>query len=216
MFKDYLSQDKMKKLFKKLAVLILTSILINIFIIGNTALAATDEDAKKYIEGLGKCDVSSYPVVIKLYEPMELAGSGGDSQYKITKCYEHTLTNDPANKDIGKFTFNVTSADECNYPAAITGILYHCTEVQLLLSQSGTIVIYMYINTIYRWAATIVGLISVMVMIFSGIQIATSGGETEVLTNAKSRIIKSLSGLAVLFLSGLILYTINPTFFTIT
>lgn len=208
----------MKKSFKKLAVLILTSILINIFIIGNTALADIYTDSKKTIEGLKEsnaCKVDTHPVVIKLYEPMDLAGIGSSSKYEIKTCYEHTLTNDPANKDIGKFTFNVTSTQKCNKSYKKEGNLYHCIEVQLLLSNSGTIVIYTYINTIYRWAATIVGLISVMVIIFSGIQIATSGGESEVLSTAKGRIIKSLSGLAVLFLSGLILYTINPTFFTI-
>ena len=209
----------MKKLLKKLAVLILTSILINIFIIGNTALAATDvfTQAKNKIEGFKgqKCDVTGYPVVIKLYEPMlDDPELGGTTEHKIQRCFEHTITNDPSNKEIGKFTLNTESKQKCKDPD-IQGTLYHCIEYQLILSNSGTIVIYTYINTIYRWAATIVGLISVMVIIFSGIQIATSGGETEVLSNAKSRIIKSLSGLAVLFLSGLILYTINPTFFTI-
>ncbi len=207
----------MKKSFKKLAVLILTSILINIFIIGNTALADVYTEAKTTIEGLKTkaCKVDTHPIVIKLYEPMDLAGIGSSSEYQIKTCYEHTLTNDPANKDIGKFTLNVMSTQKCNKSYKKEGNLYHCIEVQLLLSNSGTIVIYTYINTIYRWAATIVGLISVMVIIFSGIQIATSGGESEVLSTAKGRIIKSLSGLAVLFLSGLILYTINPTFFTI-
>ena len=208
----------MKKLLKKLAVLILTSILINIFIIGNTALAAdVFTQAKNKIEGFKsqKCDVTGYPVVIKLYEPMlDDPELGGTTEHKIQRCFEHTITNDPSNKEIGKFTLNTESTQKCKDPN-IQGTLYHCIEYQLILSNSGTIVIYTYINTIYRWAATIVGLISVMVIIFSGIQIATSGGETEVLSNAKSRIIKSLSGLAVLFLSGLILYTINPTFFTI-
>ena len=41
-----------------------------------------------------------------------------------------------------------------------------------------------------------------------------AGGDTQAVENAKSRIVKSLSGIVVLFLSGLILYTINPTFFT--
>ena len=107
------------------------------------------------------------------------------------------------------------STTECESTGP-TDTVYSCKEIQIILSKSGTLVMYTYINYIYKWAATIVGLIAVMVMIFSGIQIATSGGDTEVLSSAKARIIKSLSGIAVLFLSGLILYTVNPTFFTLS
>jgi len=67
---------------------------------------------------------------------------------------------------------------------------------------------------IYTWAAGFVGLIAVGVIMISSIQISLSGGDSQAVTNSKDRIVKSLAGLAVLFLSGLILYTINPNFFT--
>lgn len=89
-----------------------------------------------------------------------------------------------------------------------------CTNVLVLFSKGGTSLIEGYISIIYTWAASIVGLIAVTVIIISGIQIAISGGDSTALDAGKNRIIKSLSGLAVLFLSGLILYTINPNFFT--
>ena len=70
------------------------------------------------------------------------------------------------NKDIGKFIKSTTSSQPC--PSTEAGnSLYFCKEIQLILSKSGTIVIYTYISAIYRFAASIVGLISVMVIIFS-------------------------------------------------
>ena len=83
-----------------------------------------------------------------------------------------------------------------------------------ILGKGGTSYIEGYVGFIYRWAAGLSGLIAVAVIIISSMRISFSGGEAEEVTKAKSRILKSLAGLAVLFLSGLILYTINPTFFT--
>ena len=73
--------------------------------------------------------------------------------------------------------------------------------------------LYGYIGMIYTWGASIVGIIAVLIIVISGIQISAGGGDPEAINSAKKRIIQSLSGIAVLFLSGLILYTINPDFF---
>lgn len=89
-----------------------------------------------------------------------------------------------------------------------------CTYVQVLLAQSGTGLLKTYIAIIYRWAAGIVGIIAILVIVVSGIQISMDQGGGENVTSAKNRIMQSLAGLVILFLSGLILYTINPTFFT--
>ena len=94
------------------------------------------------------------------------------------------------------------------------GVIFTCNPVQVIFSRAGTTLIQGYIGTIYRWAAGLVGILSVTVIIISGIQISVAGGDTQAIDDAKGRIVKSLAGLAVLFLSGLILYTINPTFFT--
>jgi len=69
-----------------------------------------------------------------------------------------------------------------------------------------------YAMQLYRWAASIVGIICVLLIVISGIQITASRGED--ISSAKNRITQALAGLALLFLSALILYTINPTFFT--
>jgi type IV secretory pathway VirB2 component (pilin) len=67
---------------------------------------------------------------------------------------------------------------------------------------------------IYRWGASLVGIIAVTIIIISGIQISASGGDSEAINAGKKRILQSIVGIIVLFLSSLILYTVNPTFFT--
>ena len=88
-----------------------------------------------------------------------------------------------------------------------------CQRVQVMRADSGTELIYNYVSMIYKWAATTVGILSVLVMVMGGIQIITAGGDSGKIDNAKKHIMQSLTGLVILFLSGLILYTINPTFF---
>lgn len=93
-------------------------------------------------------------------------------------------------------------------------VRYSCKEIQAILSKGGTALIYGYIGMIYKWAASIVGVISITVIILSGIQMSASGGDPEALSKAKTRIVQSLAGIIILFLSGIILNTINPNFFT--
>lgn len=88
------------------------------------------------------------------------------------------------------------------------------TPVQVFLSQSGVDMLYYYIGAIYRWGASVIGVIAVLVIVISGIQISAAGGEQAAVTSAKTRITQSLIGIVVLFMSGIILYSINPTFFT--
>jgi len=90
----------------------------------------------------------------------------------------------------------------------------YCQPVQVLKSNSGTDLLFLYVGTIYRWAASVIGILAVLVIVISGIQISAAAGEQQAITNAKNRIFQSLGGLVLLFLSGIILYSINPTFFT--
>lgn len=90
---------------------------------------------------------------------------------------------------------------------------YTCKKVQVLLTKGGATTIQAYIGTVYRWGASVAGLIAVVVIILNGIRISLAGGDTQAIENAKNRILQSIGGLVILFLSGLILYTINPNFF---
>lgn len=87
-----------------------------------------------------------------------------------------------------------------------------CQRVQVLQAKGGLDLLQQYIRLIYLWSAGIIGIISVLVIVISGIQIMM-GEKSGALDEAKGRIGKSLLGLVILFLAGLILYTINPTFF---
>lgn len=88
----------------------------------------------------------------------------------------------------------------------------YCRMVQVIEAGSGSGLIKAYTGLIYKWAAGTVGIVAVLVIVVSGIQIITSDVSGDV-DSAKNRIGQSLIGLAILFLSAVILYTVNPNFF---
>lgn len=96
------------------------------------------------------------------------------------------------------------------------GQYFDCQEVSVIIvdPETGAIgLIQVYVGLIYRWAAGIVGVIAVLIIIVSGIQISTANGEPSVVEEARKRILQSLGGIAILFLASALLYVINPTFF---
>lgn len=88
-----------------------------------------------------------------------------------------------------------------------------CSVMERISGSSGVDIFGKYVGALYSWAAGVVGIVAVLTMVFSGIEISMAGGDTAKLDEAKTRIAKCLVGIAILFLSGLILYTINPGFF---
>lgn len=88
-----------------------------------------------------------------------------------------------------------------------------CQPVQVILAKSGAELLYAYVGSIYRWSAGTVGMVAVLYLVIGGVEIAASGGDDSRITKAKERIFQSIMGLVLLFLSALILYTINPNFF---
>ena len=89
-----------------------------------------------------------------------------------------------------------------------------CDRVQVLFAESGSDLIKTYVGLVYRWASGIVGIIAVLVIIVNGIRISTAGGDQSTYEGARDSIIKSLVSIALLFLAGILLYSINPNFFT--
>lgn len=90
-----------------------------------------------------------------------------------------------------------------------------CQRVQVLMAKSGTALLYGYIGFIYRWAAGTIGMVCVGMLVYYGTRIAAAGDNAGVIDEAKQHIMQSLGGLILLFLSAVILYTINPNFFVI-
>lgn len=161
-------------------------------------------------------------IITKIEEPLEIKDDENDADFKQRKCYRHTFQYKDPEAGIRQTTLTELSKTECPLDTAETLVAdadsmiasYTCREIQVILSKGGTSMIYGYIGMIYQWGASVVGIIAVTVIVISGIQISAAGGDPEAVTSAKKRIFQSLAGIAVLFLSGLILYTINPNFFT--
>lgn len=83
-------------------------------------------------------------------------------------------------------------------------------DVAIVQSETAMGFIVQYLRIMYNYGAAMVGIICVLVIAVSGMQYAFNSESAE---EAKKRIINSLSGLAVLFLSAIFLYFINPNFF---
>ena len=66
---------------------------------------------------------------------------------------------------------------------------------------------------IYKAAAGIIGIICVLIIVFSGIQISLGGLSSEGVNQAKERIIQALLSLILLFGASLLLRVVNPGFF---
>lgn len=162
------------------------------------------ESAAKSIEGFN-IDTAR---VVELTE--SLPGGGNSEESMIIPAYKGTCC-EKSNGESCEKTTNVyaTTLTDCETMAGKG----KCVPIQFLVSMTGINLLKFYVLQIYIWAASIVGIIAVLIIVISGIQIAASGGSDQI-SSAKTRITQSLAGLAILFLSALILYTINPTFFT--
>lgn len=84
---------------------------------------------------------------------------------------------------------------------------------QVIRGNDGNEILTSFSRMLYKWLAGFIGVIAVLMLIVGGIQISVAGASQEGLQDGKNRITASLVGLAILFLSSAILYTINPTFF---
>ncbi|MBD3157045.1 hypothetical protein GF369_04435 [Candidatus Peregrinibacteria bacterium] len=140
-----------------------------------------------------------------LYVILEEPLGGPKAKYCFRVCTK--LDNDKANMT-NKCEYKETCEGGGDLGDDVT-----CQRVQVLKAESGGDLIYSYVRMIYLWAAGTIGIIAVFTLVYSGIGISAAGGDSGKIDNYKNRIMQSLIGLVILFLSGLILYTINPTFF---
>ena len=75
-------------------------------------------------------------------------------------------------------------------------------------------IISQYISMIYKWGAVVTGLLAVLMIVVWGVQYMIYGLDPGAKDDAKERIKQALLALTLLLLSGLLLRTINPDFFT--
>lgn len=66
-----------------------------------------------------------------------------------------------------------------------------------------------YVNLILRWAYPVIGALAVLMIIYAGYLYMTSQGNSDKLNQAKEIIIGVITGIALLFLIGIILRTIG-------
>ncbi len=67
-----------------------------------------------------------------------------------------------------------------------------------------------YIKIIYRFALGLSGLLVFIMIVWGGIQYTISAGDTGLISDARDRIFQAILGMLLLFLSYIILNTINP------
>lgn len=85
---------------------------------------------------------------------------------------------------------------------------------QSIGADSGVDLVKNYISMIYKFGSMFLGLVCVLVIVISGIQMSTGGIDPSAYENAKNRILGAIMSLVLLFSSAMILRTINPGFFT--
>lgn len=139
----------------------------------------------------------------------------------VMNCYRENDCTTIKEKDTNTTTCTAKIKATCTTvtPAADEPTPFHaisCQKVQVYFAQSGAELLYTYIGRVYRWAAGTVGIVAVFFLVLGGIEMSGAQGDSGKVEKAKDRITQSLSGLVLLFLSALILYTINPNFFTLS
>lgn len=156
-----------------------------------TALAA--EEKKDKCAGYAS-DTSGFIVILE--EPL----GGPDAIYCFRVC--------DIEAEGGKRTCQLKDKCEGSDPKKEST----CKRVQIIEATSGTHLLNQYVKMIYLWAAGTIGIVAVLTIVISGVEIMAKGASGSI-DEPKNRISQALLGLVILFLSGLILYTINPTFF---
>lgn len=225
----------MKKFIAKLGLFVLANlILVNMI---PAVYATDDDDTPPPAEPEGICNPKGLKNAIAgnecikqneagtifisiIEEPLGSIEKDKIEGFEARTCYRKTavcITKDSAtNKETGKaIASSLVDKDSCKAGKDDNNFDITCKEVTVILSAGGTTMISGYIAMIYQWAAPIVGMICVLVIVISGLQLSFSGGDSGAVDSARKRILQSLAGLAVLFLSAVILHTVNPNFFTI-
>lgn len=149
-------------------------------------------------------DTTGFYVILE--EPL----GGPDAKYCFRVCKNAEVK--PGQASAGNTKTRICELkDTCVGGGALTDNV-NCQRIQIIQADGGLDLLNQYVRMIYLWSAGVIGIIAVLIIVVSGIEMMITGSSGSI-DEAKSRIVKSLLGLVILFLSGLILYTINPTFF---
>ncbi len=96
--------------------------------------------------------------------------------------------------------------------SGVTGGDPNCELRQWIIASTGMGLLKLYVKQIFTFGAFAVGAIAVATIILNGVRISVAGVSGDI-SEAKQKITQSLSGIVLLFMAALILYSINPDFF---
>lgn len=140
-------------------------------------------------------------------------GTGG--AIVINACSEYYVNScPPEDKSGNKFISPELKKTIPNGKSIEQMAYFTCSTKQVLIAASGTGLIQKYLKLIYNFGTMAAGIFAILMIMFNGIKISVSGSDEGAVDEAKKQITNSLLALTVLFLSGFILYIINPNFFT--
>lgn len=169
----------------------------NIYTILETPLETPEETA-------ANSDGTLVKSCARFTQILNCAKSKITDQYLIEEC--------PPESQIPGGSYGAVRGQDAKY----SGDYYDCQPVTVILSpleQGGVGFLNAYVGLIYRWTAGVIGVICVLIIIVSSIQIIAGQGEPSAIEEGKKRIFQAISGIALLFLASALLYIVNPTFF---
>jgi len=141
--------------------------------------------------------------------------SGENLIYKMKECF-------PTNNH-GKIEWSCNSSLACqckgqkgNPYAETPEAKFNrtCQLIQFIIADSGQNLAKIYMSMIYKWVASIIGVIAVIYIIINGIIISTAQNDSGQVATAKENITQSLTALVLLMVVSILLYAINPNFFS--
>lgn len=169
----------------------------------------------QYLEK-GDCTATSdeYPkgrVITEITEPIAPTTTL-DENTKVVTVYAGICCLGTAPDEDGTYVCDDTRTVYSLSYSACTVSATNCQERQWLIASSGIGLLKLFVKQIYTWGALAVGSVAVGTIIFNGVKISVAGVSGDI-SDAKTKIYQAIAGIALLFLSSLILYTINPDFF---
>lgn len=95
----------------------------------------------------------------------------------------------------------------------VTGGGAKCQIRQWLIADTGMGILQLYVKQLFTFGSMIVGAVAVGIIILNGVKISVSGVSGDI-SDAKQKILQSFSGIILLFFAAIILYIVNPGFFS--
>lgn len=179
---------------------------------GSTHTCGITNTTTGYLEK-GDCTANGQ-IITELTEPVApTTVLNTDEDGKVTQvidvyqgicCIDYDATNSTCNAT--RNTYSATY-DEC----VILGS--NCQQRQWLIASTGMGLLKLFVKQMYTWGAFAVGIVAVATMILNGVRISMSGVSGDI-SDAKNKIFQAIAGIVLLFMSALILYTVNPDFFS--